>query len=104
MMKNLVQHFKIVNIARNEILRQNLRSFAQGSEREGKTKKELRASIGDLVLIKDSENEKRGTYGVVTKLESERTAIINTKKGEVRKAISQLIPLAGHCLVSYKRP
>ena len=100
MMKNLVQYFKIVNIARNEILRQNLR---QGSMRDGKTKKELKPSLGDLVLVKDSKNEKRGIYGVVTKLESEGTAIINTRKGEIKRAISQLIPLAAQCLVTHKR-
>ena len=48
------------------------------------TKKELKPSLGDLVLVKDSENEKRGIYGVVTKLESEGTAVINTRKGEIK--------------------
>ena len=80
-----------------------MRSFGQGSLRDGKTKKELKPSLGDLVLVKDSENEKRGIYGVVTKLESEGTAIINTRKGEIKRAISQLIPLAAHCLVTHKR-
>ena len=103
MMKNLVQYFKIINGARNEILRQDLRSFSQGSLRDGKTKKELKPRIGDLVLVKDSENEKRGIYGVLNKLESEGTAIITTRKGEIKRAISQLIPLAAHCLVNHKR-
>ena len=102
MMKNLVQYFKIINAARNEILKQDLRSFSQGSLRDGKTKKELKPRIGDLVLVKDSENEKRGIYGVVKDIESKRTAVINSKKGEIRRAIAQLIPLAGHCLVTQK--
>ena len=102
MMKNLVQYFKIVNNARNEILRQNLRAFGQGLLREGKRAKEMEASKGDLVLVKDSENEKRGIYGVIDSFESEGTVMIRTKKGIIMRAVAQLIPLAGNCLVTQK--
>ena len=54
------------------------------------------------MLVKDSENEKREIYGVVKDIESKGTAVINTKEGEIRRAIAQLIPLAGHCLVTQK--
>ena len=30
------------------------------------------------------------------------TAKLNTKKGEMRRAVNQLIPLAGHCLAKEK--
>ena len=98
MMKGLTQYYRIVNNSSNEILRASLSEFSQKSIKEGKGKKELRAEVGDLVLIKNTDNEKTGTYGVIKEMESKVTARIKTKKGEVRRAISQLIPLAGECL------
>ena len=50
-----------------------------------------------MVLVKNTDGEKRGTYGVIRELEG-NTATVNTKKGEIKRAVSQLIPLAGHCL------
>ena len=102
MMRNLTQYFKMVNNARNEILRQNLRAFGQGILREGKGVKELIAKEGDLVLVKDSENEKRGIYGVIDGFESEGTVKVRTKKGIIKRAVAQLIPLAGDCLAKQK--
>ena len=97
-MKGLTQYYRIINNSRNEILRASLTEFSQKSIKEGKGKKELRAQVGDLVLIRNTDNEKTGTYGVIKEMESKVTARIKTKKGEVRRAISQLNPLAGECL------
>ena len=54
---------------------------------------------GVLVLIKNTENEKHGTYGVIMEIENRSTATIRTRKGLMRRALCQLIPLAGSCLV-----
>ena len=54
-------------------------------------------------MIKNTDNEKMGTYGVVRKLEDDSSAIINTKKGIIRRAICQLIPLAGSHLAGKTR-
>ena len=62
----------------------------------------MKASVGDLVLVKDSENEKRGIYGVIDVFESEGTVKIRTKKGMIKRAVAQLIPLAGDCLANQK--
>ena len=51
------------------------------------------SAVGDLVLIKNTDNEKTGTYRVISELESESTPIIKTKKGNMSRAISQLVPL-----------
>ena len=97
MMRGLTQYYRIVNNARNEILRASLKEFGQKSIRDGKGKKEIKPCVGDLVLIKSTDNEKRGTYGVISELDK-NTAKVNTKKGEMKRAVNQLIPLAGHCL------
>ena len=64
---------------------------------DGKGARIMKATVGDQVLIKNTDNEKTGTYGVISELESESTALVKTKKGLIRRVISQLIPLAGHC-------
>ena len=79
-----------------------MRAFGQGMLREGKGAKEMKAKEGDLVLVKDSENEKRGIYGVIDAFESEGTVRIRTKKGIIKRAVAQLIPLAGDCLANKK--
>ena len=55
-----------------------------------------------MVLVKDSENEKRGIYGVIDSFESEGTVKVRTKKGIIKRAVAQLIPLAGDCLAKQK--
>ena len=103
MMRGLSQYYGMVNHARNEILRASLHEFAQKSIKEGTGKRVIRPQIGDLVLIKNTDMERTGTYGVIKELESNATALVVTKKGRVRRAISQLIPLAGDCLAKEKK-
>ena len=103
MMEGLTQYFKIVNNTRNNILRENLKAFHQKKLNLGKGAKEISAHVGDLVLIKNSDNEREGTYGVIQEIEGDSTAILRTRKGIMRRAICQLIPLAGSCLVSRRR-
>ena len=62
----------------------------------------MKASLGDLVLVKNTENEKCGSYGVIDEMESEETAITRTKKGKMRRAVNQQIPSSGECLVKQK--
>ena len=97
MMRGLTQYYRIINNARNEILRASLKEFGQKLIKDGKGKKDIRPYLGDLVLVKNTDNEKRGTYDVIRDLDG-NTAMIKTKKGEMRRAVNQLIPLAGHCL------
>ena len=97
MMRGLTQYFRIINNARNQILRESLRDFGHKLIKDGKGKRDIRAYLGDLVLVRNTDGEKRGTYGVIRELEG-NTATVKTKKGEIRRAVSQLIPLAGHCL------
>ena len=99
MMQGLTQYFRIVNNTRNNILRENIQAFKQKKLNLGNGAVETKPQIGDLVLIKNTDNEKMGTYGVVRGLEGESSAIINTRKGMVRRATCQLIPLAGSHLV-----
>ena len=99
MMQGLTQYFRIVNNTRNNILRENIQAFKQKKLNLGNGAVETKPQIGDLVLIKNTDNEKMGTYGVVRRLEGESSAIINTKKGLVKRATCQLIPLAGSHLV-----
>ena len=80
-------------------MREDLRAFKQKKVNLGKGEKELEAKKGDLVLIKNTDNEKQGIYGVVYEIEDNSTATIRTKKGMMRRAICQLIPLAGSSLV-----
>ena len=65
------------------------------------------AEVGDLVLIKTTDFTKRGTYGVIKEIHGEGSATIRTKDGDMKRAIGQLCPLAGNCLLKgdlvYKR-
>ena len=79
-------------------MKETNKDFADKSMKDGKGASIMTAIVGNLVLIKNSDNEKTGTYGVISELESESTAIVKTKKGLMRRAISELIPIAGHCL------
>ena len=99
MMEGLTQYFKIVNNTRNNILREDLRAFRQKKLNLGKGAKEIEARRGDLVLIKNTDNEKQGIYGVIYEIEDKSTATIRTRKGMMRRALCQLIPLAGSSLV-----
>ena len=99
MMEGLTQYFKIVNNTRNNILRENLKAFYQMKLNLGKGAKEISAQVGDLVLIKNSDNERQGTYGIILEIEEGSSAILRTRKGVMRRALCQLIPLAGSCLV-----
>ena len=54
------------------------------------------------MLVKDSENEKRGVYGVIDSFESKGTVKVRTRKGIIKRAVAQLIPLAGDCLAKQK--
>ena len=65
--------------------------------KDGKGKRDIRPYLGDLVLVRNTDGEKRGTYGVIRDLDG-NTATVKTKKREIRRAVNQLIPLAGHCL------
>ena len=65
MMQGLTQFFRIVNNTRNNILRENIQTFKQKKINLGKGAVETKARVGDLVLIKNTENEKRGTYEVI---------------------------------------
>ena len=103
MMQGLTQYFRIVNNTRNNILRENIQAFKQKKINLGKGAVETKPQIGDLVLIKNTENEKMGTYGVVQKVEDDSSATIKTKRGIVRRALCQLIPLAGSHLVRKTR-
>ena len=84
MMRGLAQYYSVVNHMRNEMLR---------------AKKKIVAQEGDLVLIKASDFTKRGIYGVISQIDSEGTATMRTKEGEMKRAISQLCPLAGSHLM-----
>ena len=99
MMEGLTQYFKIVNNTRNNILRENLKAFYKMKLNLGKGAKEITAQTGDLVLIRNTDNERQGTYGIILDIEEGSTAIIRTRKGVMRRALCQLIPLAGSCLV-----
>ena len=54
MMQGLTQYFKIVNNTRNNILRENIQAFKQKKINLGKGATEIEASVGDLVLIKNT--------------------------------------------------
>ena len=99
MMRGLSQYFAIMNHARNEMLRANLISFVKANIKEGTGKRTITAEVGDLVLIKTSDFTKRGTYGVITKIHGEGSATVHTKDGDIKRAIGQLCPLAGNCLI-----
>ena len=99
MMEGLTQYFKIVNNTRNNILRENLKAFYKNKLNLGKGAKEISARRGDLVLIRNTDNERQGTYGIILEIEKDSTAILRTRKGIMRRALCQLIPLAGSCLV-----
>ena len=53
------------------------------------------------MLIKDSDNEKRGTYGVIKELESERTAIVKTKSAFLCGFVD--FDMGGHLKNQYMR-
>ena len=99
MMQGLTQYYGVINHMRNEVLRANLISFVKGNLKEGTGKRTIKAEVGDLVLIKTSDFTKRGVYGVIREVNSEGTATIMTKEGEMKTAISQLCPLAGSHLM-----
>ena len=99
MMRGLAQYYSVVNHMQNEMLRTNLISFVKGNIKEGTGKKTIVAQEGDLVLIKASDFTKRGIYGVISQIDSEGTATMRTKEGEMKRAISQLCPLAGSHLM-----
>ena len=94
MTETILQYYKKVNEVRNEILRLSIKEFADKSMMDGKGARIMTATGGNLVLIKNTDNEKTGTYGVISELKSESTAIVKTKKGLIRRAISQFVPLA----------
>ena len=97
------QYFDVVNKVRNKMIRCNIKAFADGELKDGTGKKTIRPRIGDLVLVKNSDNARTGTYGVLQHLEESGLAIIRTKKGDIRRATNQLIPLAGECLLDPDR-
>ena len=51
------------------------------------------------MLIRNTDNERQGTYGIILDIEEGSTAVLRTRKGVMRRALCQLIPLAGSCLV-----
>ena len=93
------KYYGVVNHMRNEMLRANLISFVKGNIKEGTGKKTIIAQVGDLVLIKTLDFTKRRIYGVISEVNSEGTATVRTKEGEMKRAISQLCPLAGSHLM-----
>ena len=68
----------------NNILREDLKAFKQKKVNLGKGAKKLEAKRGDLVLIKNTDNEKQGIYGVIYEIEDNSTATTGCpkKKGD----------------------
>ena len=76
-------------------MRETIQAFKQKKINLGKGAVETKARVGDLVLIKNTENEKMGTYGVIQEVQDDSSATVKTRKGIMRRALCQLIPLAG---------
>ena len=69
-MNNLKQYYEIVNKTRDTIIKCNIKPFAEGTMLNGTGKRNLRPEIGDLVLVKDTDSARAGTYGRIDKIET----------------------------------
>ena len=78
-----------------QIFLSDWRRFSPGYLKVHKSKKDLRPSEGDLVLVKGDKLNDLGRYGMVEKLVSPKTLLIRLRAGaQLERTVGQTILLA----------